>query len=282
MIQTMPGNLQPLDQKFPIVKPDGKPTDYFIRWAQQRQIDIGDGISAAEAAVIIQQYLADNYTVQEILDQITSVRGSVLFRGATDWQALAPGTAGQVLSTNGAGADPTWAAGGSSEIFDFPIRDAAPVAETIGRAAKAHIVRPLVDLSVTELVCQFTSQVSGGTYEASIITLDVTLDTILTIEGTSSTYTAATTAAGFVLFPFSSPITLTAGVKYGLMITRTGVAGTTILTIDRANGFTQFATSGLVSEGWAGYSTNNPPIVNDTANTISTSNGLMIGIRYTA
>lgn len=38
----MPGTLQPLDQKFAIVDSQGRPTEYFIRWAQQKQIDIGD------------------------------------------------------------------------------------------------------------------------------------------------------------------------------------------------------------------------------------------------
>lgn len=131
----MTGNLQPLDQKFPIVTPDGRPTLYFIKWAQQKQIDIGQGITAEQALAIIEQYLADHQLqegsgisispsgnlsdaptiaaeVQEILDQITTTRGSILFRGVDDWQALAPGTAGQFLKTNGAGADPSWAAGG--------------------------------------------------------------------------------------------------------------------------------------------------------------------------
>jgi hypothetical protein len=36
-------------------------------------------------------------------------RGNVLYRGASAWQNLAPGTSGQVLQTNGAGADPSWA-----------------------------------------------------------------------------------------------------------------------------------------------------------------------------
>lgn len=131
----MTGNLQPLDQKFPIVTPDGRPTLYFIKWAQQKQIDIGQGITAEQALAIIEQYLADHQLqegsgisispsgnlsdaptiaaeVQAILDQITTTRGSILFRGVDDWQALAPGTAGQFLKTNGAGADPSWAAGG--------------------------------------------------------------------------------------------------------------------------------------------------------------------------
>ena len=49
----MAGNLQPLDQIFKIVKPDGTPTEYFIRWAQQRQIDIAGGITAAQAQDLI-------------------------------------------------------------------------------------------------------------------------------------------------------------------------------------------------------------------------------------
>lgn len=135
MIQTMTGNLQPLDQKFPIVTPDGRPTLYFIKWAQQKQIDIGSGITAEQAVQIITQYLADHELqagsgiqitpsgnlsdtptiaaeVQVILDQITDVRGSILFRGAAGWEALAPGLSGQFLKTMGAGADPVWAAGG--------------------------------------------------------------------------------------------------------------------------------------------------------------------------
>lgn len=50
-------------------------------------------------------------TVTQALDTLTggSVRGAVPYRGATTWQALPPGTAGQFLQTTGAGADPVWA-----------------------------------------------------------------------------------------------------------------------------------------------------------------------------
>jgi hypothetical protein len=43
-----------------------------------------------------------------------STRGSILFRGASGWTPLAPGSAGQVLTSAGTGADPAWAAGGGS------------------------------------------------------------------------------------------------------------------------------------------------------------------------
>lgn len=53
-----------------------------------------------------------------ILDTIGSTRGQILYRGASGWAALSPGTSGQVLQTNGAGADPSWAtaSGGVSSV----------------------------------------------------------------------------------------------------------------------------------------------------------------------
>jgi hypothetical protein len=43
-----------------------------------------------------------------LLDVLGSTRGSVLYRAAGGWAPLTPGTAGQFLTTQGAGADPTW------------------------------------------------------------------------------------------------------------------------------------------------------------------------------
>lgn len=57
------------------------------------------------------------------LDAISDERGSILYRGASRWVALPPGTAGQVLQTQGPSADPVWAdpsgGGGSSSELDF-------------------------------------------------------------------------------------------------------------------------------------------------------------------
>lgn len=49
----MPGELQPLVNNQRIVNADGTPTEYFIRWAQEKQIDISAGITAAQAQQII-------------------------------------------------------------------------------------------------------------------------------------------------------------------------------------------------------------------------------------
>ena len=42
-----------------------------------------------------------------------SAQGSILYRGASNWMVLAPGTAGTVLVTGGAGANPQWLAAAS-------------------------------------------------------------------------------------------------------------------------------------------------------------------------
>lgn len=51
-------------------------------------------------------------TVTSVLDSLGAARGDILYRGTSGWTVLAPGTAGNVLSTNGAGADPSWIAAG--------------------------------------------------------------------------------------------------------------------------------------------------------------------------
>lgn len=47
----------------------------------------------------------------DVLDMIGSTRGQILYRGASAWSVLGVGTAGQVLQSGGAGADPSWATG---------------------------------------------------------------------------------------------------------------------------------------------------------------------------
>jgi len=59
------------------------------------------GVSAAPAAV----------TVSQLLDSaLSAAQGAVIYRSGTAWLALAPGTAGQILTTGGSSANPSWAA----------------------------------------------------------------------------------------------------------------------------------------------------------------------------
>lgn len=75
------------------------------------------GVVADIAFTVTQRLLGRNtaaagkgeeVTVSQVLDWIGSTRGSILYRGASGWAVLAPGTAGFAFLSNGAGADPSW------------------------------------------------------------------------------------------------------------------------------------------------------------------------------
>lgn len=52
---------------------------------------------------------SDN-TITAVLDKLFgTTQGSIVYRGASGWSALAPGTSGYLLKTNGASANPSWA-----------------------------------------------------------------------------------------------------------------------------------------------------------------------------
>lgn len=54
----MPGSLTPLFSQTQLVKPDGTPTDFFIRWALEKQIDIGESITTEQAQQLIDDWAA--------------------------------------------------------------------------------------------------------------------------------------------------------------------------------------------------------------------------------
>lgn len=142
---------QPLNKQIPIIDPvSGCPTDYFIKWAQQfnssalGEIFAGAGINISAGPTIT----ADQ---QAILDAIDNTQGSILYRDADEWKALAPGTAGHFLKTNGAAANPEWAAGG-------------------GGGGSSYIVYPLIkpDTTFTRNVNSTSYITVGGPFSFSI------------------------------------------------------------------------------------------------------------------
>lgn len=72
----------------------------------------GATFSVASGGSITATAIDTQAHVSTALDLLGSTRGSVLYRGASGWTILIPGTAGYVLATGGIGADPYWAAGG--------------------------------------------------------------------------------------------------------------------------------------------------------------------------
>lgn len=58
----------------------------------------------SDGRAVVQTYAS----LTSALDLVGSTRGAVLYRGATGWTVLTPGTSGQVFTSGGIGQDPTW------------------------------------------------------------------------------------------------------------------------------------------------------------------------------
>ena len=138
----MADKVRHLNDLEPIVYPDtGRPTTYFMRMLLDRggllqsaddtiaqiltlNVVAGDGLdgggtvqAAIDASPDTPEITIDA-NASDILDLITTTRGSILYRGAGSWFGLAPGTSGYVLTTSGAGTDPTWAVASGASVAD--------------------------------------------------------------------------------------------------------------------------------------------------------------------
>lgn len=63
---------------------------------------------------------AEEVALTDVLDWLSTTQGVLLYRGASSWDALAPGTSGQYLKTQGSGANPTWSTAGLQAFLSDP------------------------------------------------------------------------------------------------------------------------------------------------------------------
>ena len=80
----------------------------------------------------------EELSLSQMMDWTSSTQGTILYRGASGWAALGTGTTGNVLQTNGAGADPTWASvtPAGNSITSAMLRQSAGLS-VIGNSANA-------------------------------------------------------------------------------------------------------------------------------------------------
>jgi len=123
--------LQELQAREAITNPDGTPSRYFLQYLRSRggaltdieaellnaiellqnkvdkttQVIAGTGLTGGGA---LSGNVTLNVSINDALNTLSTTHGSVLYRGASAWQALSPGTSGYVLQTKGAGLDPAW------------------------------------------------------------------------------------------------------------------------------------------------------------------------------
>lgn len=168
-------------------------------------------------------------SLSDIIDgSISSTQGTILYRGSSGWQALPPGTTNYVLSTNGAGADPSWipqggGSGGGGKFQAFP---GGATNYSVGAAASADAITVTNTIAVSDLAALF-SPVTGGTYKMGLAGWDPATRKITSTPVYTGSETVATGGTGTAVnFTFTTPVALTAG-KYVVMLIRTDGTPTT-------------------------------------------------------
>jgi hypothetical protein len=148
-----------------------------------------------------------------------SARGDILYRGASGWAVLAPGTSGYALVTNGAGADPAWASIGVT----FPLL--AP------------------DGSAGAPSYSFANATGVGVYKADAASVGISGRVL---QGSASPWSASSgllanfysTAAGASISLQEASATATPGPIIGTVRSRgTDTAPTNVLSGDQTGGF---------------------------------------------
>lgn len=127
------------------------------------------------------------------LDTIGSTQGHVLYRGASAWSALAVGTSGQALTTQGAAANPVWR---------FPLEHYVIAASDETTAITATTSKVIWRSPCAFTVTAVRASLSTAQASGSIFTVDIhegtsggttILSTKLTIDNTELTSTTAAT-----------------------------------------------------------------------------------------
>lgn len=121
-------------------------------------------------------------TLSTALDLLGSTRGSILYRGALGWTQLIPGTAGWVLTTDGAGSDPYWAVGGgggggSGTVTSIPDGSTNGVTWTVA----TRTTTPTFTFSLGAIT---PTTINGNTFTAGTGTLTLGAGKVLTGSNT--------------------------------------------------------------------------------------------------
>lgn len=236
------------------------------------------------------KYLAGDLTwqsvpspnIQTLLDSISSTRGVVLYRGAAGWAALTPGTSGYFLKTNGAGADPAWAAGGGGGgglkgVF-WPAISGTNSSSSSAQATKANIIKPNTNITVSALHGYINNSTVGAQFKAYIFEAGGTgLASLGTLVGSSSAVTVSTTGYQVVSIPLTANVTLVAGTTYYVLITLTNATSTTSVNLSN-NGTANALYNGLPFSPGVVINSNpyNTGLAQLASNTPTTGNAMTI------
>ena len=199
-------------------------------------------------------------TATNVLDFIATVQGDILYRNATTWVALAPGTNGQVLTTAGAAANPTWTTvTGTGTVTSIATNNGVTggTITTTGTIGLATIA--------TGNVLAYTGAGSG-------VPVATTPSAVLDIIGSTTgniLYRASGGTGWQVLAPGSNGQVLTQGASTPSW----GNAGTlTNVTITASTGLTSTGTCNISTTGTCTLATNLSSVTNSLSGNVAMNN----------
>ena len=133
-----------------------------------------DNITAFSSTGIMSRASAGSYTfssLSALMDTaFSSTQGSIVYRGASGWVALAPGTSGQYLKTQGAAANPVWATSTAPTLLNTLTAGNTPALQDTTSLTASYseydIIFENVIPATNTTTCELQVYASGG-YQAT-------------------------------------------------------------------------------------------------------------------
>lgn len=151
-------------------------------------------------------------TLSAALDsEFSSAQGAILYRGASGWLSLTPGSAGQFLTTQGAGADPNWSGGGAGTgtVTQVVCNGGATTITASGTCSSREVLAAnrsyYVRTDGSDSSCNGSASVAAGTGNCAFLTIQKAINVIssldigiynVSINVADGTYTGANTVNG--------------------------------------------------------------------------------------
>jgi len=218
----------------------------------------------------------EEVTATQLLDWLGSTRGQILYRGASGWTVLAPGTIGNLLQTGGAGSDPSWVAGFSlsdGDKGDITV-SASGATWTIDNDAVSYAKFQNVSAQYRLL-----GRSSSGAGDVQEITSSADIFTFLGSADKSAARTALD--LGTLALQAASAVNITGGTASGI----TSLQARSTISSETANPYTVLSANAIVNmSGAPGTHTINGSVFSpgdiilfysgDTARTLTQGSGL--------